>query len=74
MVKTEFHTIMTKPFIEKSNLIQNIFSQSDDEKRSEKPVQIDFTLDKKISYILNICPEKIKNATQYQIRIPIYYY
>ncbi len=64
----EFHTIMTKPFLEKSDLIQNIFSQFDDEKQSAKLVQINFTLKEKISYILNICPEKIKNATQYQIR------
>jgi hypothetical protein len=65
-VNMEFHSIMAEPFIKKANLIQNTFSQFDDKKPSKKSSKIATSLSDKISFIRNKCPEKIKNATQYQ--------
>jgi dsRNA-specific ribonuclease len=67
-VELKFHEIMAQPFIEKVNLIQNTFSQFDNEKQFEKSARIYPSLEVKISHILNTCPEKIKNATHYKIR------
>ena len=63
-----FHTVMAEPFLTKTDLIQEIFSESECENQFEKSVGIDPSLKEKISYIRNRCPEKIKNATLYQIR------
>jgi ribonuclease III len=62
------HTIMARPFIEKADQIQKIFFQSDDEKQIEHSVQFNPYLNEKISFIRNTCPNKIKKATQYQIK------
>lgn len=64
------HTIMAEPFIEKTDQIRIIFSQSDGKNISGYPVLINPSLNEKISFILNTCPQKIETATQYRITNP----
>ena len=65
-----FQTIMAKPFVEKADQIQNVFSQTENVKQSEQSGQIDPSLNEKIAYIKNTCPKKIKNASKYRIKKP----
>lgn len=64
----EFHSFIAEPFIEKADKIRNLFSQSEDEKQSQQSVQVNSSLNEKITYIRNTCPKKIENATHYQIK------
>ena len=62
------HTLIAEPFIKKAEKIRNTFSRSEDEKQSEQSVQINSSLNEKITYIRNTCPKIIEKATHYQIK------
>jgi dsRNA-specific ribonuclease len=62
----KFHIIMAEPFIVKADQIQKIFNSSD----SKILNGIDSPLQEKISYIQNVCREKIETATGYGIKNP----
>jgi hypothetical protein len=64
----KFHTVMAEPFTVRADQIRNFFSQSDAEKNSVHPVQINISLNEKISYIRTTCAKKIETATHYRIR------